>query len=80
MLKRNETEGLQMSENIEYIVNARGERIKAIVPIDFLVKRLKGKKSSSKKLTREKLKKYVGSIKLSTDPLKYQKKIRSEWN
>ncbi len=69
-----------MSENIEYVVNDRGERIKAIVPIDFLSKRLKNKKTASKKLTREKLKKYAGSIKLSTDPLKYQKKIRSEWN
>ncbi|MCZ7615064.1 MAG: hypothetical protein M5T52_16375 [Ignavibacteriaceae bacterium] len=57
MLKRNETEGLQMSENIEYIVNARGERIKAIVPIDFLVKRLKGKKSSSKKANQRKTQK-----------------------
>jgi hypothetical protein len=69
-----------MSENIEYIVNERGERVKAIVPIDFLSKKLKSKKSASKKLTREKLKKYAGSIQLSTDPLKYQKKIRSEWN
>ena len=69
-----------MSENIEYIVNERGERVKAIVPIDFLIRRLKSKKPASKKLTKEKLKRYAGSIKLSTDPLKYQKKIRSEWN
>lgn len=69
-----------MSENIEYIVNERGERVKAIVPIDFLLSRLKGKKPASKKLTREKLKRYAGSIKLNTDPLKYQKKIRREWN
>jgi hypothetical protein len=69
-----------MAENIEYIVNERGEKVKAIVPIDFLLRKLKGKMPVSKKLTREKLKRYAGSIKLNTDPLKYQKKIRREWN
>lgn len=63
-----------MPGDIEYIVNEKGERIKAIVPIDFLLKRLKSKKSNLKKLNREKLKGYAGSIKLSTDPLRYQKR------
>ena len=69
-----------MANHIEYIVNEKGERIKAIVPLDLLEKVLPKKKSKSKILTREKIKKYSGSIKLKIDPLKYQKEIRSEWN
>lgn len=67
-----------MSDNIEYIVNERGERIKAIVPLNLLPKVLDRKKKS-KNLTKEKIKKYAGSIKLSIDPLKYQKDLRNEW-
>jgi len=51
-----------MANNIEYIVNEQGKRIKAIVPLNLLSKVLTGKKS--KNLSRKKLKKYAGSIKL----------------
>jgi hypothetical protein len=68
-----------MANNIEHIVNEQGKRIKAIVPLNLMSKVLTGKKSKSKNLSRKKLKKYAGSIKLKKDPLKYQKDIRSEW-
>ena len=69
-----------MANHIEYIVNEKGEKIKAIVPLDLLPKILPRKKSKSKNLTREKIKKYSGSIKLKIDPLKYQKELRNEWD
>ena len=34
---------------------------------------------TEKSFTKQDLKKYIGKIKLSQDPLEYQKKIRNEW-
>jgi hypothetical protein len=37
------------------------------------------KSLKSKSLTKDKIKKYAGSIKLSADPVKYQRSLRNEW-
>lgn len=67
-----------MSENIEYIVDDEGNRVKAIISLDLLSKMTK-KSLKSKSLTKDKIKKYAGSIKLSADPVKYQRSLRNEW-
>jgi predicted amidohydrolase len=69
-----------MSENIEYIVNEKGEKIKAIVSLDMLGKILSEKESDLKNMDKEKIREYAGSIKLKTDPLKFQRDLRNEWN
>lgn len=68
-----------MSENIEYIVNEKGEKIKAIVSLDMLEKILSEKESESKNMNKDKIAEYSGSIKLKVDPLKFQKDLRNEW-
>ncbi len=68
-----------MSENIEYIVNEKGEKIKAIISLPLLNKILSREKSGSPKMTREKIKKFEGTLKLNVDPLEFQKVLRNEW-
>ncbi|MFZ2324904.1 MAG: hypothetical protein WAV89_14570 [Ignavibacteriaceae bacterium] len=68
-----------MSENIEYIVDDKGNKVKAIISLDLLSKITRKKRLKSKGLTKDKIKKYVGSIKLNADPVKYQRDLRNEW-
>jgi hypothetical protein len=67
-----------MSENIEYIVDDKGNKVKAIISLDLLSKITKIS-LKSKALTKDKVKKYAGTIKLSNDPVKYQRSLRNEW-
>ncbi len=68
-----------MSESIEYIVNEKGEKIKAIIPLPLLDKILSREKSESPKMTKDKIKKFDGTLNLNIDPLKFQKELRNEW-
>lgn len=68
-----------MSKNIEYIVDDKGNKVKAIISLDLLSKVTRKKIIKSKSLTKDKIKKYAGSIKLSIDPVKYQGSLRNEW-
>ncbi|MDP2362797.1 MAG: hypothetical protein Q8M94_03400 [Ignavibacteria bacterium] len=68
-----------MSENIEYIVDDKGNKVKAIISLDLLSMMTRKKSLKSKALTKDKIKKYAGSIKLSADPVKYQRSLRNEW-
>lgn len=68
-----------MSENIEYIVDDKGKKVKAIISLDILSDLKKKKSLRAKNLTREKIEKYAGSIKLKDNPVKYQKDLRNEW-
>ena len=58
-----------MKENIEYIVNQRGVKIKAVIPLELLDKLLSQEGSGAKKMNREEIKKYIGSVKLTVDPM-----------
>jgi len=68
-----------MSRSIEYIVDDKGNKVKAIISLDLLSQIMKKKRVSTKDLTKDKIIKYAGSIKLNTDPTKYQAEIRNEW-
>lgn len=68
-----------MSENIEYIVDDKGNKVKAIISLDLLSKMTRKKILKAKSLTKDRIKKYAGSIKLSVDPVKYQRSLRNEW-
>ena len=68
-----------MSENIEYIVDDEGNKVKAIISLEMLSSLKMSKKLKAKNLTKEKIQKYAGSIKLTSDPKKYQRSLRNEW-
>jgi N6-adenosine-specific RNA methylase IME4 len=68
-----------MSENIEYIVDDKGNKIKAIISLDLLSRMTKKKSLKPKELTKDKIKKYAGSIKLNIEPVEHQRGMRNEW-
>lgn len=68
-----------MSENIEYIVDDKGNKVKAIISLNLLSKISRKKSLKSKELTKDKIKKYAGTVKLNADPVKYQRSLRNEW-
>ncbi len=60
--------------SVKYIVDTNGKATGVLVPIQ-LWNRLTSHKSK-RKLTKSDLAKYSGKLKLSMDPLKFQKAIR----
>ncbi len=63
--------------SVKYIVDIKGKPTEVVVPIQ-LWERLT-KKGNGKSMTKLKLTSYAGKIRLSVDPLKFQKSIRNEW-
>jgi hypothetical protein len=63
--------------SLKYIVNSKGKTTEVVVPIQQWEKMTKKKNRSG--FFKNKLSAYVGKIKLTADPLKYQKAIRNEW-
>lgn len=69
-----------MHENVRYVVDKAGKKRGVIVPMHVWKKlNASQEKSRPRFMDRKKLKKYVGRIRLATDPLKFQKAIRREW-
>lgn len=62
---------------VKYIVNAKGKTTGVVVPIHEWKKLTK--KRNGERMTKRKLTAYMGKIKLSVDPIKFQKAIRDEW-
>ncbi|MBI5215991.1 MAG: hypothetical protein HY960_09565 [Ignavibacteriae bacterium] len=69
-----------MSDNVKYVVDAKGKPKEVIIPIDLWNKLATSINAEDKKMmSKKKLGNYFGVLKLSVDPLKYQKEIRNEW-
>ncbi len=69
-----------MSDNVKYIVDAKGRPKEVIIPIHLWNKlSTSGKIENRKIMSKKKLSKYFGVLRLSVDPLKYQREIRNEW-
>ena len=62
---------------IKYIVDTKGKPTEVVVPIQVWERLTK--KSGNKSMTKSKLHSYIGKIKLSVNPLIFQKSVRNEW-
>ncbi|MBI4549010.1 MAG: hypothetical protein HY707_13590 [Ignavibacteriae bacterium] len=69
-----------MQNSVKYVVDEQGHKREVLVPI-HLWETLRGKerKRAHRKIDRKKLSKYFGKMKLTVDPLRYQKEMRNEW-
>jgi hypothetical protein len=63
--------------SVKYIVNAKGKATEVVVPIHQWEKLTKKKNGS--RMSKNTLASFAGKIKLTVDPLKFQKAIRNEW-
>lgn len=63
--------------SIKYIVDVKGKATQVVIPIQLWERMTK--KNVQKSMLKSKLAAYSGKIKLSIDPLKFQKKLRNEW-
>ena len=68
-----------MKQAVKYIVDENGNKKEAVVPIRLWRKLQMRRAKKSIASTLSDLEKYFGKIKLTIDPLDYQKSVRNEW-
>ena len=67
------------SINKKIVVDNNNKPVEVIIDYDKWIEIENFLKLQKKIMTKEKLQKYIGIIKLKEDPLEFQDKIRDEW-